>query len=46
MKKIKAVSMKDYEYRAERSQEKKQARSLRDQKKGRKGQWTNIVGYD
>lgn len=39
MKQIKAVSMKDYEYKAERTQEKKQARSLRDQRKGKSYRW-------
>lgn len=39
MKQIKAVSMKDYEYKAERTQEKKQTKALRQQRKNRKQQW-------
>jgi len=39
MKQVKAFSMKDYEYRAERSQEKKQTKQLRNQRRNRKQQW-------
>ena len=46
MKSVKAVNMKEYEYRQERNAIKKETKSLRSQRKNRKGQWTNIVGYD
>lgn len=46
MKTVKAGSMKSWEYNAEREQIKKQTRQMRDQRRNRKGQWTNIVGYD
>lgn len=39
MKQIKAVSMKDYEYKAEKTQEKKQTKAFREQRKNRKQQW-------
>lgn len=40
MKQVKAVSMKDYEYKAERTQEKKQTKAFRDQRKNRKTMWS------
>lgn len=46
MKAIKASSMKSWEYNAERDQIKKQTKQLRDQRRNRKAQWVNIVGYD
>lgn len=46
MKSINVKCLRDFEYRIERSQEKKQTRQMRDQRKNRKAQWTNIVGYD
>lgn len=39
MKTINAKNLRDYEYRVERTQEKKQARSLRDQRKGKSYRW-------
>lgn len=42
MKTVNAKSLRDFEYRAERSQEKKQTRSLRDQRKNRKFTWSNV----
>ena len=35
------TNMNDWEYKAERQQEKKANKSLRDMKKGRKMQWQN-----
>lgn len=40
MKQVKAVSMKDYEYKAEKTQEKKQAKAFRQQRKNRKNIWS------
>lgn len=39
MKQVKVVSMKDYEYKAEKAQEKKQTKAFRDQRKNRKFVW-------
>jgi len=39
MKTVKASSMKDFEYRAERSQEKKQTKQLRNQRRGKTNRW-------
>lgn len=39
MKTVNAKNLRDYEYKAERLQEKKQARSLRDQRKGKSYRW-------
>jgi len=39
MKTVNPKAFKDYEYRAERSQEKKQTRQMRDQRKGKTNRW-------
>lgn len=39
MKSVSPKAFKDYEYRAERSQEKKQTRQMRNQRRNRKQQW-------
>lgn len=39
MKSVSPKAFKDYEYRAERSQEKKQTRQMRDQRKGKTNRW-------
>lgn len=44
MKTVNPKAFKDYEYRAERDQQKKQTRQMRDQRRNRKVQWTNILG--
>lgn len=46
MKQVKVVAMKDYEYRAQKDAIKKETKNMRSQRRNRKGQWTNIVGYD
>lgn len=46
MKNVNAKQMSNWEYLQQRNQERKEQRALRDQKKQRKVQWTNIVGYD
>lgn len=40
MKSVNLKNLRDFEYRAEKAQEKKQARQLRDQKKGKSYRWT------
>lgn len=39
MKSVNPKAFKDYEYRAERTQEKKQTKELRKQRRNRKQQW-------
>ncbi len=39
MKTVKANSMKDFEYRAERDQVKKQTKLLRNQRRGKTNRW-------
>ena len=41
MKQVKAVSMKDYEYRAEKNAIKKETKNMRSQRRNRKGMWSN-----
>lgn len=39
MKTVNAKNLRDFEYRAEKAQEKKQARTFRDQRKGKSYRW-------
>jgi len=40
MKSVNAKNLRDYEYRAERTQEKKQTKAFRQQRKNRKDIWS------
>lgn len=42
MKSVNPKAFKDYEYRAERMQEKKQTKQLRNQRRNRKAMWSNV----